>query len=85
MDSSADLPPDLAAAHAMILAERAARLAAEARLAEAANAQAKQSSTEALIAHLKLEIELTGRRRVIVDAGVDVEALRRIIEVLDPR
>ena len=33
------------------------RLAAEARLAEAANAQAKQSSTEALIAHLKLEIE----------------------------
>jgi transposase len=58
MESSADpLPPDLAAAHAMILAERAARLAAEAKLAEAANAQAKQSSTEALIAHLKLEIE----------------------------
>src|SRR5438445_10608032 len=58
MDSSADqLPPDLAAAHAMILAERAARLAAEAKLAEAANAQAKQSSTEALIAYLKLEIE----------------------------
>jgi transposase len=58
MDSSADeLPPDLAAAHAMILAERAARLAAEEKLAEAANAQAKQSSTEALIAHLKLEIE----------------------------
>ncbi|MDA9537131.1 hypothetical protein ACM41_13015 [Bradyrhizobium sp. CCBAU 21362] len=48
MDSSADLPPDLAAAHAMILAERTAGLAAEARLAEAANAQAKQSSTEAL-------------------------------------
>lgn len=58
MDPSAEqLPADLAAAHAMILAERAARLAAEARLAEAANAQAKQSSTEALIAHLKLEIE----------------------------
>jgi transposase len=51
MDSSADqLPPDLAAAHAMILAERAARLAVEARLVEAANVQAKQSSTEALIA-----------------------------------
>ncbi|RXH36681.1 transposase [Bradyrhizobium nanningense] len=33
----------------------------------------------------RIEIELTGRRRVIVDAGVDVEALRRIIEVLDPR
>jgi transposase len=58
MDSSTDeLPPDLAAAHAMILAERAARLAAEEKLAEAANVQAKQSSTEALIAHLKLEIE----------------------------
>lgn len=41
MESAADgLPSDLAAAHAMILAERAARLAAEARLAEAANAQA---------------------------------------------
>jgi hypothetical protein len=57
MDSSADLPPDLAAAHAMILAECTATLAAEARLDEAANAQAKQSSTEALIAHLDLEIE----------------------------
>lgn len=57
MDSSADLPPDLAAAHAMILAECTAMLAAEARLAEAAHAQAKQSSTEALIAHLDLEIE----------------------------
>ena len=41
----------------MILAERAARLAAETKLAEAANAQAELSNTEALIAHLKLEIE----------------------------
>jgi len=41
------LPTDLAAAHAMILAERAARLQAIADL----------SSTEALISHLKLEIE----------------------------
>ena len=45
----------------MILAERAARADAEARLAdarsEAANAQAELSSTEALISHLKLEIE----------------------------
>jgi transposase len=58
MDSAADrLPPDLAAAHAMILAERAARLAAEAKLAEVAHAEAKRSSTEALIAYLKLEIE----------------------------
>ena len=41
------LPSDLAAAHAMILAERAARLAAEADRSDAA----------ALIAHLKLQIE----------------------------
>ena len=45
----------------MILAERAARLAAEEKLAEAsaeaANAQADLSSTEALIGALKLEIE----------------------------
>ena len=33
----------------------------------------------------RIEIELTGRRRVIVDASVDVEALRRIIEALDRR
>jgi transposase len=62
------LPCDLAAAHAMILAERAARLQAEAvaalaqgqaatAKAEAANAQADLSNREALIAHLKLEIE----------------------------
>jgi transposase len=55
------LPADLADAHAMILAERAARIAAEAQLAqaraEAANAQADLTSTEALIAHLKLAIE----------------------------
>ena len=54
-------PTNLAAAHVMILAERAARADAEARLAdarsEAANAQAELSSTEAFISHLKLEIE----------------------------
>jgi transposase len=48
------LPTDLAAAHAMIIAERAARMEAE---AIAARAQAVNTSTEALIAHLKLEIE----------------------------
>jgi transposase len=62
------LPTDLAAAHALIVAERAARLEAEALAAKAqaeavsakaaaANAQADLSSTEALISHLKLEIE----------------------------
>jgi transposase len=52
-------PSDLAAAHAMLLAERAARLEAE---AEAANAKADLSSTEALISYLKLEIEKLRRQ-----------------------
>ena len=65
---ASDLPSNLAAAHAMIVAERAARQAeraarldAERHLidarAAAANAQAEASSIEALIAHLKLQIE----------------------------
>jgi transposase len=60
-DAAESLPSDLAAAHAMILAERQARLTAEANAAvaqaAAANAQADLSSSEALIAHLKLAIE----------------------------
>jgi transposase len=52
--SFASLPTDLAAAHAMILAERTARLEAQ---AVAARAQAVNASTDALIVHLKLEIE----------------------------
>jgi transposase len=59
--ASESLPTDLASAHAMIVAERAARLAAESQLtdarAEAANAQADLTSSEALIGHLKLAIE----------------------------
>jgi transposase len=47
-------PADLQAAYAMIVAERQARIAAE---AEALLAKAKASSTEATIAHLKLMIE----------------------------
>jgi len=53
-DAAESLPSDLAAAHAMILEERTARLEAE---AVAARAQAVNSNTEALIAHLKLAIE----------------------------
>src|SRR6266581_5403828 len=67
-DAAESLPSDLAAAHAMILAERHGRLTAEANAAaaatnaavaraEAANAQADLTSSEALIAHLKLAIE----------------------------
>jgi transposase len=62
------LPTDLASAHALILAERAARLEAEARAADAqatatqaqataARVLAINTSAEALIAHMKLEIE----------------------------
>jgi transposase len=61
VNSTESLPSDLAAAHAMIIAERDARAMAEADAAvakaEAANAQAELSSSEALIAHLKLAIE----------------------------
>src|SRR3984885_5565447 len=53
-DAAESLPSDLAAAHAMILEERAGRLEAE---AVAARAQAVSSNTQALIAHLKLAIE----------------------------
>jgi transposase len=67
-DAAESLPTDLAAAHAMILAERDARLTAEANAAvaeanaaaakaAATHAQADLSSSEALIAHLKLAIE----------------------------
>jgi len=53
-NASDALPRDLAAAHAMILAERAARLEAE---AAEARERAANSSTDALIRRLKLEIE----------------------------
>src|SRR6476620_2571817 len=60
-DAAESLPSDLAAAHAMIIAERHARLTAEANAAvakaEAANAQADLTSSEALIAHLELSID----------------------------
>jgi transposase len=48
------LPADLATAHAMLLAERTARIEAQ---AEALKAKAEVSSTEAMVQHLKLMIE----------------------------
>jgi transposase len=74
--TSESLPSHLAAAHAMILAERQARLAAE---AEAASAQADLSSSEALIAHLKLEIEKL--RRTLY--GARAERTTRILDQLE--
>jgi transposase len=77
------LPSDLAGAHAMLLAERAARLAAEAHLIEAraaaANAQADLSGTQALIAHLKLEIEKLRRELY----GTRSERKSRLLEQME--
>ena len=77
------LPSDLAAAHAIILAERNARVMAEADAAaakaKAANAQADLSSSEALIAHLKLEIEKL-RREIY---GTRSERKARLLEQME--
>ena len=70
------LPSDLAAAHAIILAERAARVEAE---AVAACAQAVNVSTGALIAHLKLEIEKL--RRALY--GSHSERKARLLEQME--
>ena len=69
MTALESLPTDLAAAHAMILAERAARLQAIADL----------SSTEALISHLKLEIEKL--RRTLY--GTRSERKARLLEQME--
>jgi len=60
----------------MIVAERAARIEAE---ADAANAKAINSSTEALIAHLKLEIEKLRRELY----GVRSERKARLLDQLE--
>ena len=83
MTARESLPADLAAAHALILAERTARVEAEARLAdaraEAANAQADLSSTEAFISHLKLEIEKLRRQLY----GTRSERKARLLEQME--
>ena len=67
----------------MIVAERAARIEAEAKLAgarvEAANAQADLSSTEAFISHLKLEIEKLRRQLY----GTRSERKARLLEQME--
>src|SRR3954453_11168513 len=82
-DAAESLPSDLAAAHAMILAERAARVEAEAVAATAkagaAHAQAVNSSTEALMAHLKLEIEKLRRELY----GTRSERKARLLEQME--
>jgi transposase len=89
-DRSESLPTDLATAHAMILAERAARVEAEALAAnaqsaaarakaEVANARADLSSTEALIGRLKLEIEKLRRQLY----GTRSERTARLLEQME--
>jgi transposase len=75
-DADESLPSDLAAAHAMILKERAARVEAE---AVAARAQAVNANTEALIAHLKLEIEKLRRELY----GSSSERKARLLEQME--
>jgi transposase len=77
------LPSNLIAAHALILAERAARLSSEARAAQAqadlTHAQATASSADALIALLRLEIEKL--RRTLY--GVRSERKERLLDQLE--
>jgi transposase len=82
-DTFDSLPRDLAAAHALILAERIARLKSEERAARAAadliHAQATASSADALIARLSLEIEKL--RRTLY--GARSERKERLINQLE--
>jgi transposase len=86
----APLPTDLASAHALILAERAARMEAESTAADAqaiaaqaqataARALAVNTSAEALIAHMRLEIEKL--RRAL--HGHRSERTARILEQME--
>ncbi len=82
-DTFDSLPSDLAAAHALILAERAARVESQARAARAeanlTHAHATASSADALIARLRLEIEKL--RRTLY--GVRSERKERVIDQLE--
>ena len=77
------LPSNLVAAHALILAERAARLSSEARAAQAqadlTHAQATASSADALIARLRLELEKLQRTLY----GVRSERKERLLDQLE--
>jgi len=82
-EASDSLPSDLAAAHAMILAERAGRLQSEARTtraeADLTHAHATASRAEALIAYLRLEVEKLRRSLY----GVRSERKERLLDQLE--
>ena len=77
------LPSDLASAQAALLTEREARLRSEAErdaaVADAANAKARLSSTEALIAYLQLQIGKLEREK----HGPRRERTQRLIDQLE--
>ena len=77
-----DLPSDLAAAHAMILAERAARLAAQARAEEAS---AARHNLDIEIERLKLEIARLRRERYgsSAERSARIEQLQLSVEELE--
>ena len=78
-----DIPEDLEALRAALIAERGRRIAAEADAvaarAEAAAANAKVSSTEALISHMKLQLEKLRREFY----GTRSERTARLIEQME--
>jgi transposase len=79
-DTAESPPSDLAAAHAMILAERAARLQSETQAeADRNHSRAFASEADALIAHLRLEIEKL--RRTLY--GVRSERKQRLLDQLE--
>jgi transposase len=82
-DTFDSLPSDIAAAHALILAERVARWESEARAARAeadlSHAQATACSADALIARLTLEIEKL--RRTLY--GARSERKERLVDQLE--
>ncbi len=85
LDTAESLPSDLVAAHAMILAERAARRESEARRARAEaerdQSRSSASNADALIAYLKLEIEKL--RRALY--GARSEHKQRLLDQLELR
>src|SRR3954453_2952886 len=76
LETVSSLPGDLAAAHAMILAERAARLAAEAR---ASSVEAAMSGARLEIERLKLLLAKARRERF----GQSAERGARLVEQLE--
>lgn len=70
------LPDDVAALKALLMAATRRADDAEARLA---NAQARESVTEAVIAHLKLQIAKLKREQY----GASAERTRRLLEQME--